>query len=89
MMDAGDVVVVDVREESEFAEGHIPGALLLPQGEIEAKAGELLPDMDQAILLYCRSGRRSALAAQALADMGYTRVYDFGGIKDWPYEVEN
>ena len=80
--------VVDVREPDEFAAGHVPGARLLPLGEIEKRAAEVLPDKNQLILLYCRSGRRSALAAQKLAALGYTRLKDFGGIMDWPYAVE-
>ena len=81
-------VLLDVRTEQEYAEGHIPGALLIPNTELSEKAADLLPDKEQTILVYCRSGRRSAEAARTLADMGYTQVYDFGGIIDWPYEVE-
>ncbi len=75
--------IVDVRTPEEYAEGHIPGAILLPDTEIALQAETLLPDKDQPILVYCRSGRRSAAASQALLDMGYTHVYDFGGILDW------
>lgn len=81
-------VLLDVRTEQEYAEGHIPGALLIPNTELSEKAADLLPDKEQMILVYCRSGRRSAEAARTLADMGYTQVYDFGGIIDWPYEIE-
>ncbi len=81
-------VLLDVRTEQEYAEGHIPGALLIPNTELSEKAADLLPDKEQTILVYCRSGRRSAEAARTLADMGYTQVYDFGGIIDWPYEIE-
>ncbi|HAA08226.1 MAG TPA: hypothetical protein DCD98_00495 [Syntrophomonas sp.] len=83
----GDVIILDVRTPAEFAEGHIPDALLLPNTEIKQRAEELLPDKEQTILVYCRSGRRSAQAAQELAELGYTNVYDFGGILDWTGEV--
>ena len=81
------VVILDVRTQAEYDEGHIPGAVLLPNDEVAARAGEVLPDKEQTILVYCRSGRRSALAAQALAELGYTAVYDFGGIQSWNGEV--
>ena len=87
MMDQENVIILDVRTEAEFAEGHIPNAVLLPDTEIKQRAEEVLPDKEQTILVYCRSGRRSALAAQELADMGYTNVYDFGGILDWTGDV--
>ena len=80
-------VILDVRTQEEYDEGHIPGAVLIPNTEIEARAEEALPDKDQLILVYCRSGRRSKLAAQILADLGYTNVKEFGGILDGPYEV--
>jgi|GEM_PF-900896 len=80
--------VLDVREQDEYDAGHIEGAKLLPYGSIDAEsAAATLPSKDGVVLVYCRSGRRSAIAAQALADLGYTAVYDFGGINDWPYEV--
>ena len=82
-------VILDVREQDEYDEGHIEGALLLPYTEIEKRAGEELPEKDQLILVYCRSGRRSAIAAKSLIEMGYTNIKDFGGIIDWPYEVVN
>lgn len=80
-------IILDVRTRKEYDQGHIPGAVLIPNTEIEAKAADLLPDKDQLILVYCRSGRRSKLAAQSLADLGYTNIREFGGILDWPYEV--
>ena len=80
-------VILDVREQDEYDEGHIEGALLLPYTEIEKRAGEELPEKDQLILVHCRSGRRSAIAAESLTEMGYTNIKDFGGIIDWPYEV--
>ena len=88
IMDSGEEIIIpDVREQDEFDEGHIPGALLLPYTEIENNAEGLLPDKDKLILVYCRSGRRSKIAAEALAKLGYTNVKEFGGIIDWKYEV--
>ena len=83
-----DRIILDVRSREEYDQGHIPGAILIPDTEIEAKAADLLPDKDQLILVYCRSGRRSKLAAQSLADLGYTNIREFGGILDWPGEIE-
>ena len=89
MMDAGDAVVLDVREQSEYDEGHIPGAVLLPVGSIdEDTAAAVIPEKSATVLVYCRSGNRSKTAAAALADLGYTDVYEFGGINTWPYEIE-
>ncbi len=81
-------IILDVRTQEEYDEGHIPGAILIPNTEIEARAEENLPDKDQLILVYCRSGRRSKMAAEVLAELGYTNIREFGGIIDWPYEVE-
>ena len=83
-----DYVILDVREQEEYDEGHIPGAILIPYGQIPEKAEQLLQDKDQLLLVYCRSGRRSKIAAEALVALGYTNVKEFGGIIDWPYEVE-
>lgn len=89
MMDAGDAVVLDVREQSEYDEGHIPGAVLLPVGSIdEDTAAAVIPEKSTTVLVYCRSGNRSKTAAAALAELGYTGVYEFGGINTWPYEIE-
>jgi phage shock protein E len=82
-----DYTILDVRTQPEYDEGHIEGAYLIPDTEINSRAEEELIDKDATILVYCRSGRRSKLAAQALADLGYTNVYEFGGIIDWPYET--
>lgn len=85
------VIVLDVRMQQEYDAGHIANAVLLPLPLIEAgdaAVAKALPDKDAEILVYCRSGRRSAIAANALINMGYTNVLDFGGINDWPYEVE-
>lgn len=89
MMDAGDAVVLDVREQSEYDEGHIPGAVLLPVGSIdEDTAAAVIPEKSATVLVYCRSGNRSKTAAAALAELGYTGVCEFGGINTWPYEIE-
>ena len=81
-------IILDVREREEFVAGHIPGAILIPYTQIEEKADEILPDKDRLILVYCRSGRRSKIAAEALVKLGYTNIKEFGGILDWPYDVE-
>ncbi|MFV0465900.1 MAG: rhodanese-like domain-containing protein [Lachnospiraceae bacterium] len=80
-------VIVDVRTEEEYNEGHIEGALLIPNETITTEQPELLPVLDAKILLYCRSGNRSGQAAVKLVEMGYTNVIDFGGITSWPYET--
>ncbi|MDD4080800.1 MAG: peptide-methionine (S)-S-oxide reductase MsrA [Eubacteriales bacterium] len=80
-------VIVDVREPFEFMQGHIPGAINLPLGELSASAADVLPDKGALIYLYCRSGNRSASGAYELIQMGYHNLYDLGGIIDWPYEV--
>ena len=82
-------VILDVRTEEEYAMGHIPGAILIPDYEIEQKAEHVLTDKNQMILVYCRSGRRSKNAAQTLQKLGYTDIREFGGIIDWPYEIES
>ena len=81
-------VILDVRTEEEFAEKRIAGAILIPYDEIEARAEGELTDKAQLILVYCRSGRRSKIAAETLANLGYTNVKEFGGINDWSYETE-
>lgn len=81
-------IILDVRTEAEFAERHIPGAILIPDYELAERAEAELPDQDQMILVYCRSGRRSKNAAQILVSLGYTKIREFGGIIDWPYETE-
>ena len=80
-------IIVDVRRQDEYDSGHIPGAVLIPNESIGTEKPEELPDPDQIILVYCRSGNRSSQAAQKLFDMGYTRVYDFGGINTWDGEI--
>ena len=80
-------IILDTRAQDEYDEGHIPGAILIPHDEILEKAEGILTDKDQLILVYCRSGRRSKLAAEDLVKLGYTNIKEFGGIIDWPYEV--
>jgi len=87
LMMSDDVIILDVRTEEEYNSGHIQNAILIPHGEIRERAESELPDKNQVILVYCRSGARSETAARALIDMGYTNVYDFGGIINWPYEI--
>ena len=81
-------IILDVREQDEYDAGHIPGAILIPYTQIKEKANEMLTDKDQLILVYCRSGRRSKIAAETLVELGYTNIKEFGGIIDWPYETE-
>ena len=81
-------IILDVREQDEYDAGHIPGAILIPYTKIAEKAEGILTDKGQLILVYCRSGRRSKIAAEALVQLGYTNVKEFGGILDWPYETE-
>ena len=87
-MDSGDeIIILDVRTEEEYNSGHIPNAILIPNETITDKMPDLLPDLEAEILIYCRSGNRSAQAAKKLIAIGYTNVYDFGGIIDWPYDT--
>ena len=89
IMDSEDgYIILDARTQEEYDQGHIPGAVVISHEEIAEKAEEVLTDKDQLILVYCRSGRRSKIAAEALAELGYTNIREFGGIIDWPYEVE-
>ena len=89
MMDTQEAVILDVREQHEYDSGHIPGAVLLPVGTItEDTAAAVIDNLDTVVLVYCRSGNRSKTASQVLADLGYTNIYEFGGINDWPYEIE-
>ena len=83
-----DYIILDVRTQEEYDQGHIPGAILIPDTEINLRAEKELTDKDQLLLVYCRSGRRSKLAAEALVELGYTNIKEFGGIIDWPYETE-
>ena len=80
-------IIIDARTQEEYDQGHIPGAILIPEYEIADRAEKELPDKDQLILVYCRSGRRSKIAAENLVKLGYTNVKEFGGIIDWEYET--
>ena len=89
IMDAEEgYLILDVRTQEEYDQRHIPGAILIPDTEVETKAEEVLTDKNQLILVYCRSGRRSKLASEILVELGYTNIKEFGGIIDWPYETE-
>ncbi|GJN65038.1 rhodanese-like domain-containing protein [Faecalibacterium gallinarum] len=89
MMDTQEVIILDVREQDEYDSGHIPGAVLLPVGTInEETAAEVIPEKDSTVLVYCRSGNRSKTASSTLAELGYTNVYEFGGINTcWRREI--
>ena len=80
-------IILDVRTQEEYDEAHIDGAILIPDYEVANKAESVLKDKNQLILVYCRSGRRSKLAASELVKLGYTNIKEFGGIIDWPYET--
>lgn len=89
MIDAAEqeVTIVDVRTEEEYKEGHLAQALLIPVETIGNEMPEALPDPEAALIIYCRSGRRSKEAADKLVGLGYQKVYDMGGIIDWPYDT--
>ena len=80
-------IIIDARTQEEYDQGHIPGAILIPEYEIADRAEKELHDKNQLILVYCRSGRRSKIAAEELVKLGYTNVKEFGGIIDWEYET--
>lgn len=82
-----EIILVDVRTKSEYKGEHIEGAILLPLDDISEKASEVIPDQEKTYYVYCRSGNRSATAAQLLVDLGYKNIYDLGGISDWPYDT--
>jgi len=86
-MDKGGVIIVDVRTKSEYDSGHIPDAIVIPNETIGSTRPDQLPDLNAEIIVYCRSGARSRNASQKLAALGYTAIYDLGGIMSWPYEV--
>lgn len=87
MADSQSVVIVDVRTEVEYNQGHVANALLIPNETIGSEMPELLPDKDAVIILYCRSGNRSGQAAKKLLKLGYKTIYDFGPLTDWPGEI--
>ena len=80
-------IIIDARTQEEYDEGHIPGAILIPEYKIADRAEKELTDKNRLILVYCRSGRRSKIAAEELVKLGYTNVKEFGGIIDWKYEI--
>lgn len=82
------IILLDVRTLDEYSEKHIPGSILIPVDEIEKKAPAILTDKAAKIFVYCRSGNRAAAASMALTGMGYTNVYNLGGITNWPYDTE-
>jgi phage shock protein E len=82
-----DVIILDVRTEEEYNQGHIPNSVLITDANLKDEIEDKIPNKDAKILVYCRSGRRSAASAKLLIEMGYTNVYDFGGIIDWPYDI--
>lgn len=89
LMDSEDsYIILDVRTEEEYAEGHIKNAVLIPDYEIAERAEKELTDKNQLILVYCRSGRRSKIASDILVSLDYTNVVEFGGIIDWQYDIE-
>lgn len=88
MMDSDkEIRILDVRTKDEYLDGHIEHATLLAVADVELEAEDVLPDKDQTVLVYCRSGVKSRIASQQLAELGYSNVYEFGGILNWPYEV--
>lgn len=87
MEEETDYIILDVRTEEEYASGHIPNAINIPNEVIGSEEIPELPDKDQLILVYCRSGNRSKQASKKLADLGYTNVVEFGGIMDWTGEI--
>ena len=89
LLNDNSINLIDVREPSEFATGYIFGAQLIPLNTIESTIENIISEKDTKIFVYCRSGNRSAQAAQILADLGYTNVYDIGGIIDWEYGIVN
>ncbi|MGN1319139.1 MAG: rhodanese-like domain-containing protein [Lachnospirales bacterium] len=86
MDENSDIYIVDVREEDELVEGYIENSLLIPLDTVEKNAEKIIPDKNKPVLIYCRSGRRSAIAGEILEKLGYKNILDFGGIMDWPFE---
>lgn len=87
MQSGVEYIIIDARTDEEFAQGHIEGAILIPEYEIADRAETEISDKEALILVYCRSGRRSKIASEELVKLGYTNVKEFGGIIDWPYEI--
>ena len=88
MMQEMETVIVDVRTPEEYAEGHIPLAVNLPLSDVVSRSETVLPDKDACLLVYCRSGNRSKQASEKLAELGYSRVFEFGGINTWTGDIE-
>ena len=84
-----DYLIIDVRTESEYQQGHIKNAINIPNESIDESVSEILTDKDQLLLVYCRSGNRSKQASEKLAKLGYSNIYEFGGISDFPGEIVN
>ena len=84
-----DYIIIDVRTESEYQQGHIKNAINIPNESIDESVSEILTDKDQLLLVYCRSGNRSKQASEKLAKLGYSNIYEFGGISDFPGEIVN
>ncbi len=87
IIDNEPVTILDVRTKAEYESGHIENALLIPKDDIEDTVEDLLPDKEAKILVYCRSGVRSKAVSRVLVEMGYTNIYEFGGILDWKYDI--
>lgn len=87
MMDNGNVIVLDVREEDEYKQGHIENSILVPLSVLDSKIEEVITDKDATVLVYCRSGNRSKQASTIMSMKGYTNVYEFGGINTWEYGI--
>ena len=88
MINKKDVIVLDVREDNEFNQGHLENAINIPFDELEDRfMKEVTSDKDQIIILYCRSGHRAMIGAETLASLGFTNLYTFGSIDDWEYEI--
>lgn len=88
MMTNQKVVILDVRTPSEFIQGHVPKAINIPLGDISPKISDIIPDKDATYLVYCESGIRSITAAKQMEQLGYANVYEFGGLNNWPYDIE-
>ncbi len=85
MMKDENVIILDVREEDEKEDGYIKNSILVPVGKIKMDIENIIPDKSKTILVYCRSGRRSKVASEILAELKYKNVYEFGGINTWKY----
>lgn len=87
-LDSGEeIILLDVRTPEEYETSHIENSILIPVDELKEEAPEVLKNKDIPIFVYCRSGNRSVTASNILVELGYTNVYNLGGINDWPYEV--